>query len=112
MAISSSDLAAIARAVWTADGIIPSPQGNKANPFWQAQRVLADLGTQVRTIEAAIAALAAGSGPPSSSGIAAVLAGLDPTALADAIATNLGPETGQQVVTALQARLAAPPPAG
>jgi hypothetical protein len=122
MSISNSDLAAIAKAVWTTDGVIPSPTGNKSNPFWQPQRILADLGMQVRAIEAAIAALpvtpppaspppAASTGSASSPAIAGVLAGLDPAQLADAIATSLGPEASQQVVTALQARLAAAPPA-
>jgi ABC-type glycerol-3-phosphate transport system substrate-binding protein len=120
MSISDSDLAAIAKAVWTTDGVIPSPTGNKSNPFWQPQRILADLGTQVRAIEAAIAALSVTPPPPpppppaasaASTAVAGVLAGLDPAQVADAIATSLGPEASQQVVTALQARLAAAPPA-
>jgi ABC-type glycerol-3-phosphate transport system substrate-binding protein len=120
MSISNSDLAAIAKAVWTTDGVIPSPTGNKSNPFWQPQRILADLGTQVRAIEAAIAALSVTPPPPpppppaasaASTAVAGVLAGLDPAQVADAIATSLGPEASQQVVTALQARLAAAPPA-
>jgi hypothetical protein len=122
MSISNSDLAAIAKAVWTADGVIPSPTGNKSNPFWQPQRILADLGTQVRAIEAAIAALSVTPPPPppadtagtasaTSAAAAGALTGLDPAQVADAIATSLGPEASQQVVTALQARLAAAPPA-
>jgi hypothetical protein len=119
MSISNSDLAAIAKAVWTADGVIPSPTGNKSNPFWQPQRILADLGTQVRAIEAAIAALSVTPPPPDTAGsasaaslaVAGALAGLDPAQVADAIATSLGPEASQRVVTALQARLAAAPPA-
>jgi ABC-type glycerol-3-phosphate transport system substrate-binding protein len=120
MSISESDLAAIAKAVWTTDGVIPSPTGNKSNPFWQPQRILADLGTQVRAIEAAIAALSVTPPPPppatsaastASTAVAGVLAGRDPAQVADAIVTSLGPEAGQQVVTALQARLAAAPPA-
>jgi hypothetical protein len=121
MSISESDLAAIAKAVWTTDGVIPSPTGNKSNPFWQPQRILADLGTQVRAIEAAIAALSATPPPPppaasatsaasaASTAVAGILTGLDPAQVADAIATSLGPEASQQVVTALQARLGAPP---
>jgi hypothetical protein len=116
MSISNSDLAAIAKAVWTTDGVIPSPTGNKSNPFWQPQRILADLGMQVRAIEAAIAALPVTPPPPppgtagtASAAVAGALTGLDPAQVADAIATSLGPEASQQVVTALQARLAAPP---
>jgi hypothetical protein len=108
VAISSADIAAIAKAVWTVDGIVPGPDGNKTNPFWEPQRSLSDLGIQVRAIEQAVAAVAAKTGASTSTVIAAVLSGLDPAQLADAIATNLGPDVGQQVVTALQARLAAP----
>jgi hypothetical protein len=118
MSISNSDLAAIAKAVWTTDGVIPSPTGNKTNPFWQPQRILADLGMQVRAIEAAIAALSVTPPPPpppdtagtASAAVGGALTGLDPAQVADAIATSLGPEASQQVVTALQARLAAAPP--
>lgn len=108
MPISSADLAAIAKAVWTVDGVIPGASGNKANPFWEPQRALADLGAQTRVIEQAIAAVAAKVGVGTSAVVAGVLAGLDPDQLADAIATSLGPDIGQQVVSALQTRLAAP----
>jgi hypothetical protein len=107
--ITSADLAAIAKAVWTADGIIPSPVVSKTNPFWEPHRVLADLETQVRAIEASVAAVAAKSGVNTAQVIAGVLAGLAPAELADAIATSLGPDLGQEVVSALQERLAAPP---
>jgi hypothetical protein len=106
--LSSTDLSAIAKAVWTVDGIIPGAGGSRANPFWEPQRAMADLGTQIRVIEQAIAAVAAKAGATDSAVVAGALAGLDPGQLADAIATNLGPEVGQQVVAALQARLATP----
>jgi hypothetical protein len=111
MPLTSADLAAIAKAVWTVDGIIPSPTAGKLNPFWEPQRILSDLETQVRAVEQAVAAIAAKSGVQTSQVIAGVLAGLAPAQLADAIAANLGPDLGQQVVTALQERLAAPPAA-
>jgi hypothetical protein len=112
MPITSADLAAIAKAVWTIDGIVPGPDGNKANPFWEPQRALGDLGVQVRFIEDAVAGVSAkvGADPPTAA--AAVLAGLSPADIASAIATSLGPDIGQQVVTALQERLAAPPDSG
>jgi hypothetical protein len=65
----------------------------------------------VRAIEAAVAALAATPPPPPSVTLGGVLALLDPAQVADAIVTSLGPEVSQEVVTALQALLAAPPPA-
>jgi hypothetical protein len=96
MAITDGDLAAIAKAVWTADGIIPNPvdSASKTNPFWTGERVLATIAGQVLGEPAAIAA--------------SVLKGLDPASIADAIATTLGADVGQQVITALSARLAAP----
>jgi hypothetical protein len=101
MPLSAADIEAVAKAVWTVDGIIPAPDGNKANPFWQPQRALSDAGVQSRAMEATIR-----------NGLAA-LQGTDgtPEQIAEAIATDLGPEIGQQVVTALQARLAASAPA-
>jgi hypothetical protein len=109
MTISKADLAEIAKTVWTVDGIIAAPDGSKTNPYWRPERVLADLEVQVRALEVAIAAVASKTGADTKAVIAGVLKGLDPAGLADAIATSLGPEVGQQVVTALQQRLAAPP---
>jgi hypothetical protein len=108
MAISSADLTAIAKAVWTIDGIIPNPDDNPANPFWEPQHAIADLGVQVRFIEAAMAGVSAKVGADPQTVAAAVLAGLSPAQIAGAIATSLGPEIGQQVVTELQQALATP----
>jgi GH25 family lysozyme M1 (1,4-beta-N-acetylmuramidase) len=100
MALTQADAELVAKAVWTIDGIIPAPDGNPANTHWEPQRALSDLGVQARALEASIKALLSG------------LAGFNgsPQEVADAIATTLGPELGQQVVDALSARLAAPAP--
>ncbi|HUZ22973.1 MAG TPA: hypothetical protein VMV07_04325 [Streptosporangiaceae bacterium] len=108
MAISSADIAAIAKAVWKIDGVVPGPDANKSNPFWEPQRSLADLGVQVRVIEQGVAALAVKAGADPSTVIAGVLPALNPAQLADVIATSLGPEAGQRVIAALQERLAPP----
>lgn len=98
MPLSSADIQAVAKAtaqlVWTIDGIIPAPDGNPANTHWQPQRVLSSMAEQVNDTASDIAT--------------DVLKGLNPVAIAEAIAGALGPEIGQQVVDALQARLAAP----
>lgn len=109
MTISKADLAQIAKTVWTVDGIIAAPDGSKTNPYWRPERVLADLEVQVRALEVSVAAVASKTGADTKAVIAGVLKGLNPATLADAIATSLGPEIGQQVVTALQQRLATPP---
>ena len=108
VALSKADITAVAKAVWTIDGIVPGPDANKTNPFWEPQRSLSDLGIQVRAIEAAVAVVAAQTAPSTGAALAGALAGLSPAQLADEIATSLGPDVSQQVVTALQARLAAP----
>jgi hypothetical protein len=112
MPLTPADIAAVARAtahlVWTVDGIVPGPDGNKANPFWEPQRSLADLGVQVRAIESSVAAVAAKAGVNPAAIISGVLAGLSPATLAEAIATYLGPAEAQDVLAALAAKLSTP----
>lgn len=108
MPLTPADIAAVAaasaKAVWTADGIIPGPDHNPANPFWTGGRVLADIDVQVRAMPAAVAAAVA----------AANLKGLDPAAIASAVAAALGPdvaaETAAATVAAIAARLGTPAP--
>jgi hypothetical protein len=114
MPLSTADIQAVAKAtaqlVWTVDGVIPAVVPNKANPFWEPQRVMSYLATTATVTSPLISGLAKDAGISAGAIVTGVLAGLDPASLADAIATSLGPEIGQQVVDALQARLAAPAP--
>jgi hypothetical protein len=114
MPLSTADIQAVAKAtaqlVWTVDGVIPAVVPNKANPFWEPQRVMSYLAATATVTSPLISGLAKDAGISAGAIVTGVLAGLDPASLADAIATSLGPEIGQQVVDALSARLAAPAP--
>jgi len=103
--LTQADADLVARTLLNFDGVIPGPDGNKANPFWTPARVLADLGQQVRAIEAAVAAKAA---PDPAAIISGVMAGLSPATLAEAIAASLGPAEAALVVAALAAKLGTP----
>jgi hypothetical protein len=104
VALTSADIQAVAKAVWTVDGIVPAPGSPPANPFWAPGRMLADIGMQARAIEA----LVAKSGTDPAAVAADVLKGLDPATIAATIATSLGPDVGQLVLAALAARLSTP----
>lgn len=99
-----------AKTVWTTDGIVASPTGVKANPFWSPAHVLTDVDEQIRAVRKQITAtnalLQQQAGLDTDAIIAGVLEGLDPEQLAGAIATALGPLEGQALVTALQQALA------
>jgi len=103
MAITATDLAAIAKAVWTTDGLIANPNGNPANPFWTGANIAADTDQRVRALQASLAALVGQDDPAQLA--KAILAGLDPTAIATAVAAAVGPDVAQEVITALAAQL-------
>jgi hypothetical protein len=105
MAISDADALKIAKAVWGTDNIIPAADSgaNPANAFWAPSFHVSDMGTRVRALQKA---LTGSSGSVDTSAVVAgVLAGLNPTALADAIATQMGPDVAASVLDALKARL-------
>jgi len=99
-----------AKTVWTTDGIVASPTGSKANPFWSPASVLTDVDEQARAIRKQVTALTAlvssQAGLDTDAIITGVLKGLAPDQLAAQIAAALGPDVGQQVLAALQAALA------
>lgn len=103
MAISAADLTAIARAVWTTDGLIANPNGNPKNPFWTGAEVAADTDQRVRALQASLAALVGQDDPAALA--KAILAGLDAASIASAVAAAVGPDVAREVVTALAAQL-------
>jgi hypothetical protein len=103
MAISAADLAAIARAVWTTDGLIANPNGNPKNPFWTGAEVAADTDQRVRGLQTSLAALVGQDDPAALA--KAILAGLDAASIASAVAAAVGPDVAREVVTALAAQL-------
>jgi hypothetical protein len=103
MAISAADLAAIAHAVWTTDGLIANPNGNPKNPFWTGAEVAADTGQRVRAVQTSLAALVGQDDPAALA--KAILAGLDAASIAAAVAAAVGPDVAREVVTALAAQL-------
>jgi hypothetical protein len=103
MAISAADLAAIAKAVWTTDGLIAAPSGNPANPFWPGAEIVADTAQRVRAVQTALSALAGTEDPAALA--KAILAGLSPAAIASAVAAAVGPDVAQEVITALAKQL-------
>jgi hypothetical protein len=77
MAVSKTDIAAIAKAVafevWNTDGIVAAPQASPGNPFWEPHRILTDTGEQVRKLADAVGAI-----PTAAEFAAAVVAALPP----------------------------------
>jgi hypothetical protein len=106
MAISAADLAAIAHAVWTTDGLIANPNGNPKNPFWTGAEVAADTDQRVRALQTSLAALVGQDDPAALA--KAILAGLDAASIASAVAAAVGPDVAREVVTALAAQLGKP----
>lgn len=100
--------AATTKAVWKTDGLIPAPFDSPKNPDWTGAAHLTDTGKQLRALQGQVGQLAAKAGVDTAAVIDGIIKGLDPAELADAIATSLGADVGQEVVTALQQRLAAP----
>ena len=103
MAITAADLTAIAKAVWTTDGLIANPNGNPSNPFWTGASIAADTDQRVRALQASLAALVGQDDPAALA--KAVLAGLDASSIATAVAAAVGPDVAQEVITALAAQL-------
>ena len=103
MPITDADAAKIAKAVWTADGLIANPNGNPSNPFWTGANIAADTDQRVRALQASLAALVGQDDPAQLA--KAILAGLDPAAIATAVAAAVGPDVAQEVITALAAQL-------
>jgi hypothetical protein len=99
MAITHADAATIL----TADGIIPNPNGNPANPFWTPAEILEDVDQRVRAIQTSLAALVGQDDPAALA--KAILAGLSPAAIASAVASAVGPEVAHEVIDALAAQL-------
>jgi hypothetical protein len=83
-----------ARTIWHAD-IIDSPTGK--SDTWTPATVLSDIDRQLRALSSSLAA--------------DLLKAMDPDTIAETIAATVGPALGQQVVDALQARLAGTAPA-
>lgn len=99
MALTDDDVAKIAKAVWQTDNLVPAAGVEWNADYWTGAYHLFNLGNQIR-------AVAAGGGSDSAAIVAGVLAGLSPTALATAIADQLGPDVATEVLDALTARLA------
>ena len=93
-----------AATILTADGLIPNPNGNPANPFWTPAEILADIDQRVRHVEASLLALVGHDDPAALA--KAILAGLNASAIASAVASAVGPEVAQDVITALAGQLA------
>jgi hypothetical protein len=109
VALDSTDV----KKIWTTDGIVAVPSGDPINPFWTPGYHLTNLGQHVRILEDKVNALATavaalpGAQTDTAAIVAGVLAGLDPAALADAIATHLDASVAGEVLDALKARLEA-----
>ena len=103
MALTPAEIAAIAKAVWTTDGLIANPNGNPKNPFWTGAEVTADTDQRVRAIQTSLAALVGQDDPAALA--KAILAGLSPAAIASAVAAAVGPAMAQEVITALAKQL-------
>jgi Domain of unknown function (DUF1906) len=119
VALTADDLSKIKSVVWTADDC-PAPAGSESttNPTWMHENVIretysrareastgvADLKTQVAALAKAIAAIP-GAQTDTQAIVTGVLAGLDPAALADTIATKLDASVAAEVLNELKARL-------
>lgn len=112
MALSAEDkkwiLDNVGKAVLNADNVIKAGDGNTANPYWTLQFHVFDINTRIRSLQAAVAALA-GTTPDvdESAIVAGVLAGLNfsPETMAEQIAAHMGTDMATQLLNALRARL-------
>jgi hypothetical protein len=109
VALTVADAELVARTLLNYDGVIPAPDGNKANPFWTLSRTVADLEQLARTTANGVLALAHSAGLEPATIAAEVLKGLDPATIAATIATALGPDVGKDVLDALAAKLGVTP---
>ena len=91
MPITDAEIAKIAAAVWKQDGLIANPNANPKNPFWPPADLVEDTNQRVRALQVSLGALA----------------GLDPPAMASAIAAALGPDLAEEDAAAFLAALAA-----
>jgi hypothetical protein len=94
-----------AATILNADGIIPNPNGNPANPFWTSAEILEDTNQRIRALQMSLAALAGHDDPAALA--KAILAGLSPAAIAAAVAAALGPDLAEEDAKAFMAALAA-----
>lgn len=109
MTISNADI----KAIWTTDDIVANPNPDDPNKYWGPGYHLTNIGQHVRSLEIAVAALqdnmntllGKSSGVDEAAIVSGVLAGLNPQAMADSIATALGPDVAKDVLDALKARL-------
>ena len=86
-----------AATILNADGIIPNPNGNPANPFWTEAQILEDTNQRIRALQVSLAALAGQDDPAALA--KAILAGLDPAAIAAATPAAIAAEVVAELET-------------
>lgn len=103
----AADKAALLGILLGTDGVIASPLHNPANPYWALKSHITWGGEQLAAIRSAVAALAAkvGASVDPAEIAKAVLAGLTPQQIADAVEAVLPADLARQFVDELDARL-------